>query len=133
MDRGLVRREMVIRSTEDVLEARECLRELARKMGCDLVHEAKLVAGLSDLAERFYLNGRAGRLVLCWDGDCLEAVLEHEPVAARVSRSAKESPSLQAEEFLWPALGGVRFMWDAVAVDASVRPNRVVLKAWPSD
>ncbi|MBU6427761.1 MAG: hypothetical protein KGR26_02000 [Cyanobacteria bacterium REEB65] len=127
-----MRREIDIHGTDDLLEARECLRSIARDIGCDLVREAKLVAGLSDLAERFYLRGRSGRLVLSWDGACLEAILEHDPArqpvpAAKLSEGTRDALAAQTE-----SLGGVRFMWDEVLVEASEGTPKVVLRSWPS-
>lgn len=132
-------RELEIRSREDLILAREIVRELARTAGCDPVIETRLVAGLSDLAERFY-HGTTGRLVLKHEGSVLEAVLEHTCDLARASpaRNSHEGGGNHAgtatapdSESVLLAIGSVRFMWDEVDVCPAVtRGLKVVLRSW---
>ncbi len=137
-----MRHELVIRDEEDILMAREILRKLARQVGCDAVQEARLVAGLSDLAERFYLKGRDGMLVLEFDGVRLEAALVHGPVGIGSRRAPERSLTLEAprgtcdpvptDDYPVAILGAVRFMWDEVTVDSCEGMTRVVLRSWLS-
>lgn len=132
-------RELEIRSREDLILAREMVRELARLAGCDPVIETRLVAGLSDLAERFY-HGTAGRLVLRHEGAILEAVLEHTCDSAQASPTkypsegggapAVSTAAPDAQSVLL-AVGSVRFMWDEVDVYPAVTQGlKVVLRSW---
>ena len=137
-----MRHELAIRDEEDLLMAREIVRELARQVGCDVIREGRLVAGLSDLAERFYLKGRGGKLVLEFDGIRLEAVLEHEPVAVGILDEPRRSfdpanagwqcDPVPVEDYPVALLGAVRFMWDEVTVGSCDGMTRVVLRSWVS-
>ncbi|MBM3269089.1 MAG: hypothetical protein FJZ01_15730 [Candidatus Sericytochromatia bacterium] len=116
--------EVAIRGREDLLAAREAVRRAAREAGCDPVVETRLVAGLSDLVERFY-HGAAGLLRLRADGRMLEAVLEHGHGCEAVG----PGPPDVTEVLL--AVGSVRFMWDEVDVSPGLADGlRVVLRAW---
>lgn len=132
-------RELEIRSREDLILAREVVRELARRAGCDPVIETRLVAGLSDLAERFY-HGTSGRLVVKHEGPILEAVLEHSCDLARGTPggNAPEGDGTPARTPAPPdarsvllAVGSVRFMWDEVDIyPAATQGLKVVLRSW---
>ncbi len=116
-------REVAIRDQEDLLVARELVRSVARDAGCNPVVESRLVAGLSDLIERFY-EGTAGRLLIRAEEDLLEAVLEHgdDPQSG--------IPCPDAEQVLLAA-GSARYLWDEVDVcPACDQGMKVVLRAW---
>lgn len=131
-------RELEIRSTEDLILVREVVRELARTAGCDPVIETRLVAGLSDLAERFY-RGACGRILVRREGGVLEAILEHcldgipqDPHGAHdVRGDAQQAGVFPDSEGLLLAIGSVRYMWDEVDVRPAVSQGlKVVLRSW---
>ncbi len=140
-------RDLEIRSTEDLILAREAVREFARRAGCDPVIETRLVAGLSALAERFF-HGACGRLLLNQEGSVLEAVLEHScdgtPQIPRMDREKDPEgggsssgsgigrvSAVADPESLLLAVGSVRFMWDEVDVCPALSQGlKVVLRTW---
>jgi hypothetical protein len=115
--------QVAIRDHDDLLAARELVRSVARDAGCNPVVETRLVAGLSDLIERFY-SGASGKLVIRTEDDLLEAILEHG------DDEADSNPCPDAEQVLL-AIGSIRYLWDEVDVcPACDRGLKVVLRAW---
>lgn len=134
-------REVEIRSTEDLILAREAIRDLARMAGCDPVIETRLVAGLSELAERFYRDA-CGRIVIRQEESLLEASLEHcleqgaiVPLpSGELAGEAPQDLGVLDPEGILLAIGGVRYMWDEVDVWPAASPVsqglKVVLRSW---
>ncbi|MBI6545765.1 MAG: hypothetical protein HY692_03165 [Cyanobacteria bacterium NC_groundwater_1444_Ag_S-0.65um_54_12] len=116
----------MVRSRDDLLVARETIRTLLREFGYDAVQEIKLIAGLSDLTERFFPDGQV-QLTVQRSSGCLEVMLEKsfDQKAESTFFSLLQSKGDVA------ALGGVRFMWDQVEVCSAHGPSqKVILRSW---
>ena len=119
-------RELTLRSRDDLIVARELVRDLARSAGCSSVVETRLVAGLSDLVERLY-HGTTGRIRIQFEDALLEAILEHDgsdyPADGRLEEADSDAVLL--------AIGSVRYLWDEIAICRELRSGlKVKLRSW---
>ena len=57
-------KEVVIKSSEDVILARQVAREMARKLGFGLADQTRITTAVSELSRKIYLYAGTGRVVV---------------------------------------------------------------------
>ena len=57
-------KEVVIKSSEDVILARQVAREMARKLGFGLADQTRITTAVSELSRNIYLYAGTGRVII---------------------------------------------------------------------